>query len=56
MGFATAVVPVRLGCVAAVADWNRCTQNKNEKREGKWSPSASTFRKCPNGLFIITLC
>lgn len=34
MGFATAVVPVKLGCEAVVADWSRCTQNKSggEKR------------------------
>lgn len=55
MGFATAVVPVRLGCEAVVADWNRCTQNKSEEREGKLSPSALPFRKCADCLFI-TLC
>lgn len=53
MGFATAVVPVRLGCEAAVVDWSHCTQNKNEEREGKWSPSASPFRKCPDGLCLL---
>ena len=39
MGFATAAVPVKLGCEAVVADWNHCTQNKSGGREEKLLPS-----------------
>lgn len=50
MGFATAVVPVRLGCEAVVAGWNLCTQNKSGEREEK---SVTIASACIDRLLTV---
>ena len=53
MGFANAVVPVKLGCEAVVADWSHCTQNKSRGREEKLSPSPHPSESVQTGSLLL---